>query len=169
MRLLALCNGQCLGQLLVSYPQGTSPLSCKTGIGSRVTPMQLRRKQQSATPPGLPQAHGPRWDPPEGAEGAVGSAHQATLHHTSAVVLGKWGRSQMTGDCQCDDHLQEGLEGRPELQACQPDLGKGKAMEQIILNAITQHVRDNRGIRRSQHAFMKSAPVWPTSSPSVTR
>lgn len=87
MRLLALCNDQWLGQLLVSYPQGTSPLSCKTGIGSRVTPMQLRRKQQSATPPGLPQAHGPRWDPPEGAEGAVGSAHQVVLHHTSAVLV----------------------------------------------------------------------------------
>ena len=29
----------------------------------------------------------------------------------------------------------------------------GKVMEQVILNAITQHVQDNRGI--SQHGFMK--------------
>ena len=28
-------------------------------------------------------------------------------------------------------------------------------MEQIVLREITQHVRDNRGIRPSQHGFMK--------------
>ncbi|GAB0207779.1 mitochondrial enolase superfamily member 1 [Grus japonensis] len=31
----------------------------------------------------------------------------------------------------------------------------GKVMEQIILNAITQHVQDNQAIRPSQHGFMK--------------
>ena len=31
----------------------------------------------------------------------------------------------------------------------------GKVMEQIILNAITQHMRDNQGIGLSQHGFMK--------------
>ena len=30
-----------------------------------------------------------------------------------------------------------------------------KVMEQIILSEITWHVRDNRGIRSSQHGFMK--------------
>ena len=31
----------------------------------------------------------------------------------------------------------------------------GKIMEQIVLREIRQHVRDNRGIRPSQHGFMK--------------
>ena len=31
----------------------------------------------------------------------------------------------------------------------------GKVMEQIILNEITWHVQDNRGIRLSQYGFMK--------------
>ena len=31
----------------------------------------------------------------------------------------------------------------------------GKIMEQIFLREITQHVRDNRGIRPSQHGFTK--------------
>ena len=31
----------------------------------------------------------------------------------------------------------------------------GTVMEQIILNAITQHVRDNLGSRASQHGFIK--------------
>ena len=31
----------------------------------------------------------------------------------------------------------------------------GKVMEQIILNTITQHVRDTQGIGLSQHGFMK--------------
>ena len=31
----------------------------------------------------------------------------------------------------------------------------GKVMEQIILNTITQHMRDTQGIRLSQHGFMK--------------
>ena len=31
----------------------------------------------------------------------------------------------------------------------------GKVIEQVILNAITQYVQDNQGIRPSQHGFMK--------------
>ena len=31
----------------------------------------------------------------------------------------------------------------------------GKVTEQVILNAVMQHVWDNRGIRPSQHGFMK--------------
>jgi len=31
----------------------------------------------------------------------------------------------------------------------------GKIMEQFILSALTGHVRDNQGIRSSQHGFMK--------------
>ena len=31
----------------------------------------------------------------------------------------------------------------------------GKVMEQIVLREITRHVRDSRGIRPSQHGFMK--------------
>ena len=31
----------------------------------------------------------------------------------------------------------------------------GKVMEQVVLREITQHVRDNRGIRPSQHGFAK--------------
>ncbi|KAJ7425281.1 hypothetical protein BTVI_03393 [Pitangus sulphuratus] len=31
----------------------------------------------------------------------------------------------------------------------------GKVMEQIILNAITQHLQDGQGIRASQHGFRK--------------
>ena len=31
----------------------------------------------------------------------------------------------------------------------------GKIMEQIVLREITRHVQDNRGIRPSQHGFMK--------------
>jgi len=31
----------------------------------------------------------------------------------------------------------------------------GKVMEQIILSAIMQHIRDNQAIRPSQHGFMK--------------
>ena len=31
----------------------------------------------------------------------------------------------------------------------------GKLMEQVILNAVLQHIRDNQGTRPSQHGFMK--------------
>ena len=38
----------------------------------------------------------------------------------------------------------------------------GKVMEQIILREITLHVRDNQGIRSSQHGFMKGR-LWLTN------
>ncbi|KAK4819024.1 hypothetical protein QYF61_024178 [Mycteria americana] len=58
--------------------------------------------------------------------------------------------------CQCDAHLQEGLEGGSgKLQACQPDLGTRKIMEQFILSALNRYVQANQGIRPSQHGFMK--------------
>jgi len=31
----------------------------------------------------------------------------------------------------------------------------GNIMEQFILNALTEHMKDNQGIRPSQHGFMK--------------
>lgn len=37
--------------------------------------------QQRATPLRPTQAHGDRWDPPKGAEGAGGSTHRATFHN----------------------------------------------------------------------------------------
>ena len=53
----------------------------------------------------------------------------------------------------------------PSYKGCKENLGNyglvnltlvpGKVMEQIVLREITQHVRDNRGIRPSQHGFMK--------------
>jgi len=33
----------------------------------------------------------------------------------------------------------------------------GKIMEQFILSALTRHVKDNKGIRPSQHGFMKGS------------
>ncbi|KAK4805288.1 hypothetical protein QYF61_004853 [Mycteria americana] len=66
-------------------------------------------------------------------------------------------QSWLTGEIRkCDAHYQEGPEGGPgELQACHPDLGTGKLMEQIILSAITRHVENNQGIKPSQHGFRK--------------
>ena len=50
-------------------------------------------------------------------------------------------------------------------KGCKEDLGShrpasltlvpGKVVGQIILNEITRHVRDNQGIRPSQHGLMK--------------
>jgi len=48
--------------------------------------------------------------------------------------------------------LPEG--GSRELQACQTEV-RGKVVEQIILSAITWHVRDNQTIRPGQQDFMK--------------
>jgi len=31
----------------------------------------------------------------------------------------------------------------------------GKIMERFVLSALTRHVKDNQGIRPSQHGFMK--------------
>jgi len=74
-------------------------------------------------PPGHLEVYGARWDPPKSAEGAGRGACQATLHHLSAI-LANWGGPRWLEACQCDAHLQAGLEGgSQELQAYQPDLG----------------------------------------------
>jgi len=41
----------------------------------------------------------------------------------------------------------------------------GKMMERFIVSVLTGHVKDNQGIRPSQHGFMKSR----SCSPSMTR
>jgi len=36
----------------------------------------------------------------------------------------------------------------------------GKIMERFILSALTRHVKDNQGIRPSQHGFMKGRSCY---------
>jgi len=48
----------------------------------------------------------------------------------------------------------EGPEGRSG-QSIRLTLVPGKIMEWFILSALTGHVKDNQGIRPSQHEFMK--------------
>ena len=79
-----------------------------------------------AMPPGHSQVYGDRWDPPRRAEGTGRGAGQDTLYHLWAV-LAKRGGPTWREDCQCNTHLQEGLEGESwELQSCQPYLGVGQ-------------------------------------------
>jgi len=60
-------------------------------------------------------------------EGAGGNDCQATFHHLSAVLVNQ-GSPRLLETCQCDTHLQEGLEGGSrELQACQRDLSIRKS------------------------------------------
>lgn len=54
----------------------------------------------------------------------------------SAVLINRGGLRRQETACvhKRDTHVQEGLERRSgNLQACQPDLGVGNVMEQIIL------------------------------------
>ena len=51
---------------------------------------------------------------------------------------------------------KKGPEENPEnYKPVRLTLLSGKVMEQIVLREITQHVRDNKSIRPSQHGFIK--------------
>ena len=56
---------------------------------------------------------------------------------------------------KCGSRVPETLLGPGELQAWPFDMVLGKAVEQIILSAITQHIQDNQVIRFRQHGFVK--------------
>ena len=72
-------------------------------------------------------------------------------------------RSLLTGEVPEDWRLAN--ETPIYKKGCREDQGNyrpvsltsvpGKIMEQIVLREITRHVRDNWGIRPSQHGFMK--------------
>lgn len=96
-----------------------------------------------------------RWYPPKGTDRVGRGTQQATFNHLPEVFSHQGGPSGLEV-CKCDTHLQEVLEkGSGEQQACQPDLGGGELMEQIILSALMQHLPDHQGIRTSQQGLGK--------------
>lgn len=134
-----------------------SSLSWKTEMGTRIKSASFRRKLLAiATPLRESQVHRTRWDPLEGTKGAGKSDCWATFCHPSAILV-KQGDPRWLEICHCDTHSQEGLE-RENLGNYSLDcliMASEKAMEQIILNVITQHVQDNQGMTLSQYGFMK--------------
>ncbi|GAB0182690.1 mitochondrial enolase superfamily member 1 [Grus japonensis] len=95
------------------------------------------------------------WDPPKATEGAGRNAHQATLHHLSAILLTEqvpvdWRLANMT------PVYKKGWKEDPgNYRPVSLTLVPGKLVEQNILSSIMWHVQDNQAIRPSQHGVMK--------------
>jgi len=104
-------------------------------------------------PPGCLQVYGAGWDPPKNAEGTGRGAGQATFHQQSWLpgeVPDDWRIASVTPIYRKGQ--KEGLGNyRPVSLTSVP----GKIMEWFILSALTGHVKDNHGIRPSQHGFTK--------------
>ena len=82
----------------------------------------------------------------------------ASLHRLSAVLANRRGPRWLE-DSRCNTHLQVGWKENPgNYRPVSLTLVPGNIMGQFILSALTGHVKDNQGIRPSQHGFMKSRP-----------
>jgi len=59
-------------------------------------------------------------------------------------------------DRQCNTHLQEGWKEVPRnYRPVSLTSVLGKIMEGFVLSALTRHVKDNQGVRPTQHGLMK--------------
>jgi len=106
-------------------------------------------------PPGHLEVYGARWDPPKSAEGTGGGAGQDILHHLQ--------QSWLTGEVPDDWRItsltriyKKGWEEDPEnYRPVSLTSVPRKIMNRFILSVLAGHVKDNQGIRPSQHGFMK--------------
>jgi len=110
-------------------------------------------------PAGQLQVYGARWDPSKSAEGTDGEAGKATLHHLSAVLANRgspddWRIASVTPIYKKGRKKDPG-NYRPVSLISVPR----NITERFILSTRTGHVKDNQGIRPSQHGFMKAGPA----------
>ncbi|KAK4818351.1 hypothetical protein QYF61_011448 [Mycteria americana] len=128
--------------------QVPTPLSWKTGMGSRMKP------------------HNPRGNDTNKSIGPDG-IHPRVLRELAEVLTKPlsiiYQQSWLTGEVPVDWRLANVMpiykKDRKEDQGNYRPVSLtsvlGNVMEQIVLSAITQHVQDNQVIRPSQHGFMK--------------
>lgn len=142
-----------------AVPQVLSPLSWKTGIGSRIKPQHFRETVHWHAPLlRNTQVYGTRWEPPQGTKGTGECAHWDTFYHFPAVLVNlECPRWLEIGTC--DGCLQKDQkEDWGNCRSVSLTSVSGKIMQQIILDAIMQGIQDNQGIR--QLGLGKAAAPW---------
>lgn len=127
-----------------------SPLSRKTGTRSRMKPTLQRNRECPAVPPRHPQAHGAGWDPPTGREGAGSSDQHLPAALANWEVPADWKSPNVTHTYEKGWKEDVGNYRPVSLTSV-----RGKVMEEIILQAITECVQGKQGTRPSQGGFMK--------------
>jgi len=106
-------------------------------------------------PPGHLQAYGAGWDPPKRARELV----EGMAKPLSIVYQQSW----LTGEVPDDWRIasitpiyEKGWKEEPgNYRPVSLTSVLGKMMEQFVLGVLSGHVKDNQGIRPSQHGFMK--------------
>jgi len=106
-------------------------------------------------PPGHLKVYEARWNPPKSTKGAGERAGKAL----SIICQQSWLIGEVPDDWRITSVTPIYKQGQKEdpgnYRPVSLTLMPGKVIKQIIMSALTGHVKDNQGIRPSQHGFMK--------------